>query len=260
VTAAALQFGVRRHAAWGPAVGHTAAESHTFPATRVSVIVALGSADGGTRRAAEDLLARAYWGPVVAVAQIKWHLDVADAEDLAQDFFAQALAKQWFVKFDPSKARFRTFLRVCLDRFAANAFQSAGRLRRGGDLVIESLDDSLSIPSDDGAIDDRFRQEWIRSVFAMSLEALREEGRTTGKREHVAIFEAYDVHDHPDDRRPSYRDLATTFGLPETTVTNHLAWARSAFRAHVLATLQSLAGSDTEFRTDAQELLGTRVA
>jgi hypothetical protein len=43
-------------------------------------------------------------------------------------------------------------------------------------------------------------------------------------------------------------------------VTNHLAWARRAFRRHVLDVLRSLAGSDAEFREDARELLGVDVS
>ena len=45
-------------------------------------------------------------------------------------------------------------------------------------------------------------------------------------------------------------------GIPETQVTNYLAWSRKNFRKHVLATLRALAGSDDEFRADAAELLG----
>jgi DNA-directed RNA polymerase specialized sigma24 family protein len=237
------------------------ATQRTFPATRVSVIEALKSSDTGTRRAAEELMARAYWGPVVTMLGWRWKLEPADAEDLAQEFFSEALPKQWLQKFDAGKGRFRTFLRVCVDRFAANALQSATRMKRGGGAALLPLDDATAVAaSGNDDPETRFRQEWVRSVFALALDALREDGRTLGKRDQVAIFEAYDVQDLPDDKRPSYRDLATAFNLPETTVTNHLAWARRAFRGHVLDVLRSLAGSDAEYRADAQELLGVRVS
>jgi hypothetical protein len=120
-----------------------------------------------------------------------------------------------------------------------------------------SLDDALAQPSNgDDDADAGFRQEWVRSVFTMALDALRSEARDVGKEIHVQLFEAYDVADAPDDCRPSYRDLATQFDLPETTITNNLAWARRAFRRHVLDVLRSLAGSEAEFREDARDLLG----
>jgi len=229
-----------------------------FPITRASVIERLGSIDSEERGAAADLLARAYWMPIAITLQTRWHLERADAEDLTQEFLSEALLKSWLACYDPAKARFRTFLRLCLDRFAANALETSRRVKRGGRVDIVSLDDDLgpAVSVDDA--DERFRQEWVRSVFSMALTALRHEAADTGKEIHAAIFEAYDV-DHAEDERPSYRDLAARFSLPETTITNHLAWARRSFRRHVLGVLRSLAGSEAEYRQDVQELLGVRV-
>jgi len=63
-----------------------------------------------------------------------------DAEDATQEFFASALVKGTFERYDSSKARFRTYLRTCLDGFAANERKAAGRLKRGGGQVALSLD------------------------------------------------------------------------------------------------------------------------
>jgi DNA-directed RNA polymerase specialized sigma24 family protein len=228
-----------------------------YPPTRQSLIAALGDSDESTRRRAEDLLARAYWGPVNMTLRIRWRLDEADAADLTQEFFADALAKQWLLRFEPSRARFRTFLRVCVDRFAANAAQSAGRIKRRGGAESLSLDEALLVPAEsDADADVRFHHEWVRTIFTMALDALRAEGVETDKTVHVALFEAYDVADARDDERPTYRALADRFQVPETQVTNYLAWARRTFRRHVLETLRALAGSETEFRADAAELLG----
>lgn len=228
-----------------------------FPTTRVSVIEGLASDDASTRSAAADLLARAYWLPIATTLQFRWRMEPADAEDLTQEFLAEALLKEWLVRFDPTKARFRTYLRMCLDRFATKAAQAAGRKKRGGDADIIALDDAVVTASTEDEADQRFRQEWVRSVFLMALDELRREGDRDGKTVHVRIFEAYDVDDAPE--RPSYRQLAKRFELPETTLTNHLAWARKAFRRHVLGVLRALAGSDAEFRNDVRELVGGSV-
>lgn len=227
-----------------------------FPPTHVSIIARLSDADPDARRAAGDLVARAYWGPVAAALRYRWNLDLADAEDLAQEFFADALSKDWLAKYDPARARFRTFLRLCVDRFAANALDAKRTLKRGGNVTMVSIDDPVTLPPADDDVDAHFRDEWVRSVFTLALERLRAEGEAAGKTVHVSIFEAYDVAD--DEARPSYKALAERFGIAEMAVTNHLAWARRAFRRAVLDVLRALAGSDAEFREDAQDLLGVR--
>jgi hypothetical protein len=44
-----------------------------------------------------------------------------------------------------------------------------------------------------------------------------------------------------------------------TQVTNHLAWARRELRRLVLERLRLLAGSDAEFRAEAEDLFGVRI-
>ena len=43
-------------------------------------------------------------------------------------------------RFDPARARFRTFLRVCLDGFVVNEHKAASRIKRGGAVSFVSLD------------------------------------------------------------------------------------------------------------------------
>jgi DNA-directed RNA polymerase specialized sigma24 family protein len=221
------------------------------------VLAAMRADDVESRRRGEELLARAYWRPVNATLRIRWRLDDADAADLTQEFFAAAFTKDWLLRFDPTRARFRTFLRLCVDRFASNALASARRLKRGGGAAPLELDEAVAVPAEaDDAADARFHQEWVRTVFTMALDALRDEAAAQGKEVQLAVFEAYDIADPPDDARPTYRALAERHGIPDTQVTNYLAWGRKNFRRHVLATLRLLAGSDEEFRKDAAELLG----
>ncbi|MGE0552532.1 MAG: RNA polymerase sigma factor [Gemmatimonadales bacterium] len=228
-----------------------------FPETRPSVLAALAGRDGEQRREAGDLLCRAYRAPVVALVRHRWPGKEADAEDVTHDFFATLLEKDWLARFDPNKGRFRTFLRVCAERFAANWHQAAGRLKRGGGLVEVPLDLVAELVSAEADDDDRrFRDAWVNSVFGLAVEGLRAEAATRGRERHFAIFERYDLADHPAGERPTYRRLAEEHGLSEGEVVNHLAWARRRFRAQVLETLRRLAGSDEEYREDVRELLG----
>ena len=67
------------------------------------------------------MVVNAYRAPVIAVLQKQWSLDLPDAEDLAHDFLAHALEREWLARYDRNKGRFRTFLRTCLQDFARTA-------------------------------------------------------------------------------------------------------------------------------------------
>jgi RNA polymerase sigma factor (sigma-70 family) len=224
-----------------------------FPETRVSLVVALSSDDASLRNRAVDLVVSAYRGPVIAVLRRQWSMDLADAEDLAHDFFAHALEREWLARYDREKGRFRTFLRKCLQDFATTRHEAAHRLKRGGHLVAVSLDDAPPLSSE-ADVDRLFEQEWIRSVMTMALDRLHEECRAADRLTTWEVFVAHDV-DGADDP-PRYADIAARFGIPVTQVANYLHWARGRFRGHVIETLRALTVSDAEFREEARALLG----
>src|SRR5579859_2762984 len=91
-----------------------------FPRTRRSAVAAVGSGDPAERARGFDALVRAYWKPVYAHLRLRWRHGPDDARDLTQGFFARAFEKGFFADYDPSKALFRTFVKTCLDRFAAD--------------------------------------------------------------------------------------------------------------------------------------------
>jgi len=111
-----------------------------FPPTRHSVIERLRKNDGAERSAAFGDLVEGYWQPVYKHLRATWRMTPEDAQDLTQAFFSDAFQKAWLEKYEPGKARFRTFVRVCVDRFAMNNRQASGRAKRGGDIRLVSLD------------------------------------------------------------------------------------------------------------------------
>jgi hypothetical protein len=48
-----------------------------------------------------------------------------------QEFFTTMLEKDVVERYDPARARFRTYLRRCRDGFASNARKAALEARRG---------------------------------------------------------------------------------------------------------------------------------
>src|SRR5437660_7821556 len=98
------------------------AEEHLargFPTTRHSALTAVREGDPEARRRALSALATAYWRPVYGYLRLHWRKPHEEAADLTQDFFAHALEKDLLARFDPERARLRTFLRACVDRVAA---------------------------------------------------------------------------------------------------------------------------------------------
>ena len=60
--------------------------------------------------------------------------------DRAVVFFAAAFEKSHLDSYDATRAHFRTFLRVCVDRFVANQRAASQTQKRGGGITMRSLD------------------------------------------------------------------------------------------------------------------------
>lgn len=199
-------------------VDHTG--SGRFPVTRLSAIIGTSSSNPEERTRAFEVLVSAYWMPVYKYVRIKWNEQTEDARDLTQGFFAEAIEKNFFTRFDPSKAKFRTFLRTCLDGFVANEHKAASRIKRGGDATILSLDfdgaeEQLRIAARPAAnaIDDYFEKEWARSVFSLALESFRVQMAGAGKQTNLRLFERYVLEaDDEDVKKTSYKALASSTG------------------------------------------------
>lgn len=225
----------------------------SFPTTRRSVVLSLVSTDAEERARALDTLVALYWRPLYKYARLAWGRSPEDCEDLTQNFFARVLENGALASYDPSKASFRTFLRLLFERNAVSEARAQSRLKRGGGQTRLDFDSAeAEMGSEEGKAlspEELFQQEWVRSVFALAIERLRESVSAT----HFALFEAYDLDD---DRSVSYRALADRFSIPETTVTNYLSTTRRQFRENVLDTLREATASEQEFRTEARALLG----
>jgi DNA-directed RNA polymerase specialized sigma24 family protein len=234
-----------------------------FPATRHSIIERIRAGGSDVRRQAFGDLVQGYWKPVYTHLRLTWRLNPDEAQDATQAFFAGAYEKGWLERFEPAKAKFRTFVRMCADRFVQNRRQAASRTKRGGNVQFVALDFEgaerntiarLASPELDA--DAVFHQEFVRALFERAVAAVREELQGAGKPLPVALFERYDLEPKEGD---SYSILATEFGLTTTQVTNALALARRRFREHALDALRALCATDDEFRRDARELFGVEV-
>lgn len=230
--------------------------SDRFPDTRLSAIALLQHEESDQRQHGFNTLVAVYWKPVYKYIRLKWRSTNEEAKDLTQGFFTRALEKDFFDSFDPTRASFRTFLRACLDAYIANEHQAAHRQKRGGDHELLSLDFAAAdreLQDKAVSIEDCFQQEWVRALFSVATDRLRTQYTANGRAIYWQLFERYDLADQP---VGTYQQLAAEYGLPVTTVNNHLAAARRDFRRQVLTALRELTADDREFRMEARTILG----
>jgi len=217
-----------------------------FPATQLSLLEAAGS--GVFPNEALERVSALYWKPVYRFIRAKFGKSNEDAKDLTQGFFATALERDFFGRFDPAKASFRAYLRMAVERFAANEQASAGRLKRGGSIEFEPVDEQAVATESPEEI---FEREWRRQLFALALDDLRGYCVASGKGSQFDIFAAYDLSA---DGRPSYADLAAKHSIAETAVTNYLAWARRMLRHFVNERLRGVTAGERDLRDEMRWL------
>ena len=222
--------------------------------TRRSAVRGAHSDDPELRERSWSALVSAYWRPAYKHVRIKWMANPEDARDSIQAFFEKAVEREFFAGFDPSVARFRTFFKTCLDRHVSNEVKAAQRQKRGGPAVALAFDDAEHELEQAGAAawespDECFEREWRRQLFVTALGTLKARALEQNRQTAFAAFEKYDLAAPP---RPTYDDVARELGVPVTTVTNHLAWARGQLRALVLEQLEAITASEQELSAEAQ--------
>ena len=167
----------------------------TFPTTRRSVVLSLSSGDAGERSRAVETLVAIYWKPLYKYARLAWGRSPEDCEDLTQSFFARVIEKDALSSYEPAKASFRTFLRMLFERHKTDEWRAASRVKRGGESVqVDFVSAETELALDGGRAmppDEIFQREWVRSVFALAVDRLREECAETNRTRLFEIFEAY---------------------------------------------------------------------
>lgn len=236
-----------------------------FPPTRRSVVEAAGSADAEERERALESLCAAYWRPIYKYIRLRWNRPAEEAQDLTQGFFVEVLERGLLEKFEAKKGRLRTYLRVCVDSFVSNEDKACRRQKRGGGIPHVALDfagaeeelggkvmNPAAIPSPE-SLEEFFEKEWLRSLFGLAVEELRELCSARNRERTFCLFEAYDLDGND---KISYEQLAKDYAIAVTDVTNALAWARREFRRIALERLRELCGSEEEFQREARATFG----
>ena len=200
------------------------------------------------------MIVRAYWKPVYLYVRLRWKSDAEHAEDLTQSFFETAIVRETFASYEPHRARFRTFLRACLDRHVIDQHRRTVAIRRGGAFV------HLDFAGADAELESTthhdpeaaFDAAWLRHLMQLALDGLDRAFELRGKPTHARLFRDF----HVDDAPPSYADAAARYGITVTDVTNWLHAARREFRRIALELLRDLTIDDDDFVAEARAVFG----
>jgi hypothetical protein len=110
-----------------------------FPTTHWSRVLRAADPTDREGRDALERLCSDYWYPLYAFAR-RQGLDREDAGDLVQGFLADLIERRDLTKADPSRGRFRSFLRTACSHFLSHARDHDRALKRGGGRTAVSID------------------------------------------------------------------------------------------------------------------------
>jgi RNA polymerase sigma-70 factor (ECF subfamily) len=235
-----------------------------FATTRWSLI--LNAGDTGSPKSTEALecLCRSYWRPIHAFV-CRTGVPPESAQDLTQQFFATLLEKQWLVRADRDRGRFRSFLLVYLKRFLSDERVRAAAQKRGGRHEMLSLD---ALAEDDGPgvepVETRmpeceYDREWALTTLRNALGRLRTEAVQGG---HEPLFLALQGHLGAESDTEPLMVLADRFGLGESAIKMRLKRWRARYqeliRSEVAQTVPRIADVDEELRHLMAALLDPR--
>jgi len=224
-----------------------------FLTTDWSLIQHARADDSTEARQAMARLFETYWAPVYGFIRRSGY-SAADAEDLAQAYFARFYEKRYAGDFRPEAGRFRTFLRASLQHFLANEWDRQRALKRGGAQRILSLDSSSAEeryrlePAYDLTPEALFEREWAAALLTTCLARLRTEEDKAGRPARFDALKPFLAGDGPS----GYPEVAGALGLEEGAVRVAVHRLRKRFgavlREEIERTVDDPADVDAEIR------------
>lgn len=208
---------------------------------------------GESAHQALSAFCEAYWPPLYAFLRHRGYAS-ADAQDLAQAFFAHLLEQDALSRVDQEKGRLRTFLLGSLQNFLANEYHRARTLKRGGGRQIISFDEHL--PEAEAAmfatahLDDVtcYDLTWASNVVKRAWRQLHDVYAAEGKAQWLAELRPFIVGGTT--TPPKQEEVATRLGIPIATFRSWLSRLREryrdALRAEVASTVSDPAEVDGE--------------
>jgi RNA polymerase sigma factor (sigma-70 family) len=227
-----------------------------FPVTQWTVVLAAGATPSPESAAALERLCHGYWYPLYAFVRRSGY-SPADAEDLAQEFFARLLEHNWVAYADRHKGRFRSFLLMAMKRFLANEWNKAKAEKRGGKvrlipLQLDTAETRYQLePADTRTPEQVFEKQWAVALLESVLGRMRADYAGAGKREQFEVLEPCLVGDregHP------YAALGEKLGMSEGAVRVAVSRLRERYRQYLREEISQTVASPAEVEEELRHL------
>jgi RNA polymerase sigma factor (sigma-70 family) len=245
------------------------AESHDelFASTRWTMVLEAGDSTTASAHALSALseLSQIYWRPLYAFLRKRGY-GPEDAQDLAQDFFADLIETRTYARADREKGRFRSFLLGALKHFIADARDRGQALKRGGRMNLVKLDDKAIAEAEaqiaratNWQADDVYDREWAASLLRQALDRLAQECALAGKGELFSYLKPY--LGATEESVVPYEEMARRSHRPVATLRSDVARLRKRYRSilreEVRGTVTEAAEVDEELRYLCRALIAT---
>jgi len=230
-----------------------------FVTTHWSVVVSAGGGDDTRAREALANLCQTYWYPLYAYVRRRGH-SLEDAQDLTQEFFARLLTRNWVVRADRQRGRFRSFLLSAMNHFLADEWDKARAQKRGGGLsplplAFDTAETRYSRePSDNSTPEQNYERRWALTMLDQVLGRLRSEYEQEGRLELFAALHpclAGDRTDHP------YTTLAAKLGVSESALKSAVHRLRQRYRRVLRDEIAHTVADPEEVEVELRHLFAT---
>lgn len=201
--------------------------------TAWSVVLGARDFSGADRERMLNRLIGDYWRPVYRFIRHEWNATPEEARDLTQDYFVHFMEHDLLGDVSPEKGRFRSFVRVTLQRFLSNRRRAENAQKRGGgrrvlpiDWVQAEVDDATARAS---GPEEGFDRLWATTVLDAAIADLQRELESQGR---GAAFEQFRICclESPG---ATYREAAQRHSTTEGSVRNAIFAVRKRLRARV---------------------------
>ena len=219
-------------------------------------MTAARGSDSSRAEAALTELCQTYWYPLYAFLRRRGHESHA-AEDLTQSFFASLLARDFLVKIDRQKGRFRSFLLASLKNFLADEHDRAAAQKRGGGQSVISLDGLNAEsryrlePAHDLSPEKMYEKQWALSVLERVLSRLQAEAAAGGRLPLFDHLQATLI----DSQSTRYAAIANELGMTEGAIKTAAHRFRQRYREFLIDEISQTVADPDEVEGEIRYLM-----
>jgi RNA polymerase sigma factor (sigma-70 family) len=228
-----------------------------FPTTQWSCVFRAGDPADQQGRDALERLCRDYWYPLYAFAR-RQGLDTEQASDLVQGFLADLIERRDLAKADPSRGRFRSFLRTACANFLSHSRDHDRAAKRGGGRAPVSIDlqDAegryINEPVHEITAERLFERRWTMVLLDHVLARLESEATRGGKPELFSqlrpLLEGHDLSQ-------SYQQIGEALQMSESSVKVAAHRLRSRYRQLLREEVGRTVADPAEIEEEIADLL-----